>query len=125
MVLLLQKEVAKRIVAADGKESILSISVKCYGTPKYIGTVKAGSFSPPPKVDSAILKITDISKEFFADFTEKKFFAVLKLGFAHPRKLLASNLNIAKEILAQCGIAENARPENATLAQWKRVVAAK
>src|SRR3990167_6163537 len=37
MVLLLQKEVARRIVASDKKESILSISVKAYGTPKYIG----------------------------------------------------------------------------------------
>src|SRR6185312_3875994 len=45
-VLLVQKEVAQRIVARDDKESILSISVKVYGEPKYIDTVKAGSFNP-------------------------------------------------------------------------------
>jgi 16S rRNA (adenine1518-N6/adenine1519-N6)-dimethyltransferase len=45
MTLMLQKEVAKRIVAHDGKESILSISVKAYGTPRYIETVKAKYFS--------------------------------------------------------------------------------
>jgi 16S rRNA (adenine1518-N6/adenine1519-N6)-dimethyltransferase len=65
MVLLVQKEVAKRIVAADGKESILSISVKAYGEPKYIDTVPKRFFRPIPKVDSAIILIDNISKNFF------------------------------------------------------------
>ena len=65
MALLVQKEVAKRIVAADGKESILSISVKAYGEPKYIDTVPKRSFRPIPNVDSAIILIDKISKEFF------------------------------------------------------------
>lgn len=137
MVLLLQKEVAKRIVAADGKakpnpldsvaqsskgrfrESILSISVKAYGAPRYIGTVKAGAFSPPPKVDSAIIAIEEISKKFFIDFDEKKFFEFLKKGFAHPRKLLSSNLEVVQEQLRECGIEEKARPENLSVEQWK------
>ncbi|MEK7066338.1 MAG: rRNA adenine dimethyltransferase family protein, partial [Patescibacteria group bacterium] len=65
MVLMLQKEVAERITARDGKESLLSISVKAYGEPKYIETIKRGSFYPIPNVDSAILLINNISKEFF------------------------------------------------------------
>jgi 16S rRNA (adenine1518-N6/adenine1519-N6)-dimethyltransferase len=65
MVLLVQKEVAERIVAKNKKESLLSISVKAYGTPKLIKIVKAGSFTPAPKVDSAILLIDDISRDFF------------------------------------------------------------
>lgn len=142
MTLLLQKEVAKRIVASDKRESILSISVKCYGTPRYIATVKAGAFSPRPKVDSAIIVIENISKDFFKvqpfgserlgserfnlsdnlsenNLSEKDFFALLKKGFAHPRKLLASNLGVAPNALASCGIATNARPENLLLEQWK------
>jgi len=67
MVLLVQKEVAKRIVAADKKESILSISVKAYGEPKYINTVPKRFFRPIPKVDSAIISIDKISKRFFED----------------------------------------------------------
>lgn len=62
MTLLAQKEVAERIVASDGKESVLSISVKTYGVPTYVQTVLAHEFLPPPKVDSAILHISDISK---------------------------------------------------------------
>lgn len=123
MVLLLQKEVAKRIVASDGKESILSISVKAYGAPRYIETVKAGAFSPPPKVDSAIIAIEHISKEFFAHIDERAFFALLKKGFAHPRKLLASNLGVPQEKLKECGIDGKARPENLSLENWRRLSA--
>ncbi len=132
MVLLLQKEVARRIVGGPAspklrrasKESILSMSVRCYGTPRYLGTVGASSFSPPPKVDSAILAIEHISKEFFSGLSEEKFFSILKRGFAHPRKLLASNLGIQKEALVRCGIAANARAENVTLEQWKCIACA-
>lgn len=67
MVLLVQKEVAKRIVTTDKKESILSISIKAYGEPKYIDTVPKRFFRPIPKVDSAIILIDKIGKGFFKD----------------------------------------------------------
>lgn len=122
MVLLLQKEVAKRIVARDGKESLLSISVKAYGEPRYVKTVKAGSFSPAPKVDSAILAIKNISKENFADADEEMFFALLKSGFGKKRKLLFSNLGVLpadrEKIAATCGISPNARAEDVPLHGW-------
>ena len=60
MVLLVQKEVAQRIVARDGKESILSVSVKAFGAPKLVDTVPPGAFTPPPTVDSAILAIENV-----------------------------------------------------------------
>lgn len=60
MVILIQKEVAERIIARDNKESILSLAVKVYGNPKIIKKVDKGSFNPIPKVDSAILSIQDI-----------------------------------------------------------------
>src|SRR5206468_3991269 len=102
MVLLVQKEVAERIAGnpaklrrGAGKESILSLSVKAYGDPRYVKTVPAGAFSPPPEVDSAILAIEDISmKNFMNKDQEKRFFDVLHAGFAHKRKLLKRNLEI-------------------------------
>ena len=54
MTLMVQKEVAQRIVAKDDKESLLSLSVKLFGKPKYVKTVKKNLFSPSPKVHSAI-----------------------------------------------------------------------
>ena len=58
MVLMIQKEVAERILAKNGKESLLSLSVKAYAKPEIIRYVSRNNFSPPPKVDSAIIKIT-------------------------------------------------------------------
>jgi len=124
MALLIQKEVAERI-AKSKKESILSLSVKAYGTPKYIKTVSRSCFSPAPKVDSAILSIENISQDFFEDIDEKKFFEIVKVGFASKRKLLVNNLSVkydktqvAKSFSA-CDIPEKARAEDVELERWK------
>ena len=123
IVFLIQKEVAERI-ARSKKESILSLSVKVYGSPKYIKTVPAGAFSPAPKVDSAILAITRISRGHFMNTEhEKKFFTLVKAGFAHKRKLLARNLEPvlgkqAEEKLVAAGIAPKARAEDVPLEKW-------
>ncbi len=120
MVLMLQKEVAERIVARDGKESILSMSVKAYGEPKYIKTVDAHYFTPKPKVDSAIIRVSAISKNFFTEneLSEQSFFTVLKRGFAHKRKMLRGNLETTDEMLKKCDIPANARAENLTKEKW-------
>ena len=101
------------------KESLLSISVKAYGQPEIIRKVPASYFSPSPKVDSAVLKISGISKDFFKDTTEKKFFETVKKGFSQKRKMLINNLKADKEAFAACNISEKARAENVSLEQWK------
>lgn len=128
IVVLVQKEVAKRIVARDNKESILSLSVKAYGNAKIIDTVDKKMFSPQPKVDSAILAITDINKHFFTDIPEKTFFEYIHAGFAQKRKKVVSNLgNITdKKILevffTQHNLNPNARAEDLTLSDWKNII---
>jgi 16S rRNA (adenine1518-N6/adenine1519-N6)-dimethyltransferase len=127
MALLVQKEVAERIVARDKKENILSISVKVYGEPSVAAKVSRGNFSPPPSVDSAILVVKNISKKFFADFSEEFFFKVVRAGFSSKRKFLAGNL--AKEFgrervsnaLAVAGLSEKVRAENLSFEQWKKI----
>lgn len=122
--LLVQKEVCDRIVARGGKESILSLSVKAYGTPRYVQKVPARDFSPAPKVDSAIVHIAHISKNFFDDMPEDEFFKVVKVGFSSKRKQLAKNLQnvwdkqIVARALAQSGIHPSARAEDVPAAQW-------
>ncbi len=125
IVFLVQKEVAQRIVAKDGKESLLSLSVKAYGTPQIIATVKAGNFSPAPKVDSAILLISDISERCFQNKQEEeRFFTLIHAGFAHKRKRLAKNLEMVAppaaiaQALLQCAMTENVRAEDVTLKKW-------
>jgi 16S rRNA (adenine1518-N6/adenine1519-N6)-dimethyltransferase len=116
MTLLVQKEVAERIARAK-KESILSLSIKAYGTPKYEFTVPRGAFLPAPKVDSAVLTIRDISrKNFPTPEAEQRFFTFLHAGFAHKRKFVRSNLIDAGCISGN--IPEKARAEDVPLATW-------
>lgn len=124
MVLMVQKEVATRIVARDKKESILSIAVKVYGTPKLIKKVPARYFTPAPKVDSAILSISNISSKNFKNKTsEKHFFEIIRAGFSHKRKMLAGNLKglfgeSTLAVLEKVGIKKNARAEDVPLSEW-------
>ena len=125
--LLVQKEVADRIVARDGKESLLSLSVKAYGEPKYIRTVGKGAFNPPPSIDSAVIFIDKISKDKFAGLDEKFFFDVIHAGFAHKRKQLFSNLSSTTdkdyllEALEKAGISPKSRAEDISLSAWIEV----
>ena len=129
MVLMLQKEVARRIIANDKKESLLSLSVKAYGEPKYIDTVEAIHFTPKPKVDSAILLVKNISRSFFTNISEKDFFRIIKAGFSHKRKILARNLESEfekekiKQAFSECGINEKVRAEDLNLENWKTLAA--
>lgn len=117
MTLLVQKEVAERIVARDGKESILSISVKAYGTPKFIGKVPKRYFTPEPSVDSAIIHIDNISKDRFKKVSEIDFFKVVKAGFAQKRKTLANNLgNLG--LKPPGWLPEKVRAEDISLDDW-------
>ena len=94
MVLLVQKEVADRIISKDGKESILSISVKAFGQPKIVAKVPKNAFVPPPSVDSAILMIDKINQNIFRDSNIQisTFFGLVKSAFAHKRKFAIKNL---------------------------------
>lgn len=132
MVLLVQKEVAERITSRGdktGKESLLSICVKAYGNPSYVATVKAGSFHPAPRVDSAVLKIDNISKDRFTNIEhEDLFFTLVKLGFAHPRKILISNLSESFErekllkFFTELQIPEKSRAEDLSIERWSNLV---
>jgi 16S rRNA (adenine1518-N6/adenine1519-N6)-dimethyltransferase len=125
MILMLQKEVADRIVARDKKESILSIAVKVYGTPHIVKKVPARYFTPAPKVDSAVLAIKNISNKNFTEnsIDEKRFFEILKTGFAHKRKKLAGNLrelfrDKTISLLTQASVNVDTRAEDITLSDW-------
>lgn len=128
IILMLQKEVAKRIVASDNRESLLSLSVKAYGAPRYIKTVSRGSFSPAPSVDSAILSIENISKDLFNNFSEDFFFKIIRAGFSSKRKKLVNNLekiytkNDVAVAFKQSPLSDNARAENLTLDEWRTLL---
>lgn len=131
MALMVQKEVAHRIVGrvpSQGKsvekESILSISVKAYGTPTLIEKVPAKMFVPAPKVDSASILISDISRERFDTVSEKIFFKVVKAGFSHKRKVALSNIasvfgkGITEKAFSSMGFSNKVRAEDLSIEKW-------
>ena len=131
MVLMLQKEVAQRVVAQTkfgpkkDKMNLLAISVQVFSDPKIAFRVSAGNFSPRPRVDSAVVVFSKKPEDFFKKhgLSQKTFFKLVKAGFAHKRKLLKSNLKLSKtEFLTNCRVAENARAENLSLENWACLV---
>lgn len=131
MILLMQKEVAERIVSRDGKQSVLSVAVEAYGTAKLLEKVPRGAFSPAPKVDSAIISIKNISHSFFDSINEKDFFLTIKTLFGKKRKQIGGSLGEyidnkekALEILSTLEINPKTRPEEISLSLWKKIALA-
>lgn len=128
IIVLIQEEVADRIIARDGF-SILSNSVAAFGTPKKLLHVPRGAFVPPPNVESALLEISNISQTLFshAGIAIADFFKLIKKGFAHKRKKMSSNIHLVSpqasaekiaEAFEKNGISQNERAENITVQQW-------
>lgn len=126
MTLLVQKEVAQRIAAKPGNMSILSVSVQLYFEPEPGKVIPARLFSPPPKVDSQVIILRRRKTALFKKLDQKKFFQVVKAGFANPRKKLrsslAAGLNLSRDeadrLLAEAGVNGDLRPEKLSLRQW-------
>lgn len=89
-----QKEVAQRCIARPGTKEygILSVLLQAYYDMKYLFTVKAGSFNPPPKVLSGVIRLSRNHVEHL-DCDEKLFKQVVKAGFNQRRKTLRNALS--------------------------------
>jgi 16S rRNA (adenine1518-N6/adenine1519-N6)-dimethyltransferase len=124
MVLMVQKEVGQRILATAPKTNLLALSVQVYGRPEILRYVSKNLFSPPPKVDSSVIKIDKISKDFFKEnkIKEDDFFKIVKKGFSHKRKFLKNNLGLSGELLKNCGIPSAARAQELNLSHWACLV---
>jgi 16S rRNA (adenine1518-N6/adenine1519-N6)-dimethyltransferase len=92
-VLLVQKEVAERVVAQPGDMSLLSVTAQFYWQTSLGRKVPAELFTPPPKVDSQILILEKRAKPLFSDIEPKPFFRLVKAGFAQRRKTLLNSLS--------------------------------
>jgi len=126
MILMVQKEVAERIIAKNNKMSLLSVSVQFYAKPEIISYVSKDSFYPKPKVDSAIIKITP---QQTPEINIKKFFELVKISFSSKRKKLKNNiapwLKMEKpdfeKILKELKINPNIRAENLSVKDWLKL----
>ncbi len=129
IVVTVQKEVAQRIIAGPGDMSILAVSVQFYGQPKLVHHIPAGAFYPPPKVDSAVVRIDTFAQPPLAIDDTAHFFRVVKAGFGQKRKQLKNSLAAGlsrpmAEIMAamqQVNIDPTRRAETLNLAEWARL----
>jgi len=129
MVLMVQKEVAEKICAKKGDMSLLGLSVQFYADAKLISIVKNDNFFPVPRVDSAIIKISNISKKLDKVQNIDLFFQIAKAGFSQKRKKLRNSLagglriqpTEAEKILNKAGINPNTRAETLSLEDWEKL----
>lgn len=131
IVVMVQKEVAERICAKPGKKDYGAITVLCqYHTqPRIVCVVPAGSFYPPPKVDSAVLCMEVLDKPAVSVKDEKMFFRIVKAAFAQRRKTLLNCLQSAfsvdkqkiSEVLESVDISPSIRGEKLGLSEFAKI----
>jgi len=148
LVVTVQREVAERIVAMPPDMSLLAVSVQFYGRPSLVARIPAGAFYPPPKVDSAVVRIDvlgepavslgeasaspegDLCEVSGPGVSVADFFRVVRAGFGHKRKTLRNALSAGlglapacvEQALVQAGIDPRRRAETLSLQEWADLV---
>ena len=125
LVVMVQREVAQRILAPAGDLNLLAISVRVFGDPRIATRVPASAFFPQPSVESAVLHI-DVLNRPRIDAKAEKFFKVVSSGFATQRKQLHNSLaqrlwmppGEAPKIIEAAGIDPKRRAQTLTIPEW-------
>jgi 16S rRNA (adenine1518-N6/adenine1519-N6)-dimethyltransferase len=126
---MVQREVAERIVAHPPEMSVLAVAVQFYGEPSIALQIGPGAFVPRPKVDSAVLRIALHPAPPLPDAAIPGFFKVVAAGFGQKRKQLVNSLGAGLSLtreqaigaLVAAGIAQEQRPEKLTVEDWLRL----
>jgi 16S rRNA (adenine1518-N6/adenine1519-N6)-dimethyltransferase len=126
MVLTLQLEVAKRLIAAPGAMSLLAVSVQFYARPRLVARIRPGSFYPTPKVSSAVVRLDLYDRPPVEVDDVNRFFAIVRAGFSGKRKQLRNSLahglalppEAVVKSLRRASIDEKRRAESLSLAEW-------
>ena len=132
-ILMMQKEVAQRILAkpGNGDRGSLSVFLQSQFDITWVASVPARDFLPPPKVDSTVLKFVPKPLEGDEAF-QTQFFRLIRISFAQPRKTLANNLMAGyqrsrdemADLIDQIGLEEKVRPHDLTQDDWIRLTKA-
>lgn len=127
MILMVQKEVAERMLAKSGQMNLLALSVQLYSEPKILFKVSKNCFYPRPKVDSAIIEFNNIRKP--VQLNENLFFSLVKAGFANKRKKLLTNLSQKlcdksqiEKVFSELGWDPNIRAQSLSLNDWQNLI---
>ena len=127
LALMVQAEVAERIMAAPGEMSLLAVSVQFSATPSLAMQLPAGAFYPAPKVDSAVVRLAVHAERRTVD--PKLFFRVAQAGIGQKRKQLRNSLSAGlaispadgESILLNAGIDPQRRAQTLSIEEWERL----
>lgn len=130
LVLTVQREVAERICAGQGKMSLLALGVQVYGKPAVVQRIPAGAFYPAPDVDSAVVKVELYPEPLITTQNLDQFFMLAKAGFGQKRKTLRNSLaggmhwsgEETAARLQQAGIDPQRRAETLCIEEWGKLV---
>jgi 16S rRNA (adenine1518-N6/adenine1519-N6)-dimethyltransferase len=131
LALTVQKEVAERICAGPGDLSLLALSVHVYGMPSIAARIPAGAFYPPPKVDSAVVRVDLYEQPRIPTEQLEDFFRLIKAGFSQKRKTLRNSLAgglgwppaRAEELLRAASLDPMRRAETLEIEEWRLLIA--
>jgi len=126
LTLTIQLEVAQRICASPGDMSLLALSVQIYGEARIVTYIPAGAFYPPPKVDSAVVKVDIHPSPLIPEPLIDTFFRLAKAGFSQKRKNLRNALaggmhwttGQTESVLRAANIAPKRRAQTLSLDEW-------
>ena len=126
LVVMVQQEVAQRIIAGPGDLSVLAVSIQFYGRPRIVAQVPAISFYPAPKVDSAILRVDVKPQAPLLPAERDSFFRLVQAGFSEKRKQLHNSLThglhckneVVRAWLAAASINASRRAETLSIDEW-------
>jgi 16S rRNA (adenine1518-N6/adenine1519-N6)-dimethyltransferase len=131
IVVMVQREVARRMVGGEGRESLLSMAIRCYGAAEFVVEVPPTAFFPPPKVHSAVIRIERAAEPplDLQGAARERFFNLLRAGFSEPRKqlhnALTSSLGIAATALdatlEAATVDRVSRAQHLGLDDWRRL----
>lgn len=122
---MVQKEVAQRIVAAPGDASYgrLSVMLQLRCRCQYLFDVAPGCFKPPPRVDSAVIRLVPLASPAQEVTDYERFSSIVQTAFAQRRKTISNSLKsmLDRETIATCGIDPGLRAENLGIADFAKL----
>ena len=131
LVVMVQLEVAEAIVAKPGAMSLMSVATQVYGDTRMVMKVAPGAFSPPPNVQSAVVRI-DVLPSARVDVPLDAFFRVVRAGFGNPRKQLRNSLSfglhvkqdVIDAVMQSASVDETLRPQVLSIDDWASITRA-
>ena len=129
MVVMVQREVAHRMLAPPGEMTLLSVAVQLYAVPTLICYAPPQAFRPQPKVTSAVVRLDLRPRPAVEVGDPDSFFALVRAGFSAPRKQLRNSLShglgesaaVIGQLLESLELDGSRRPQTLSLEEWARV----